>query len=42
MLEEEEEEEQEEDASSPGLLLDEREKGPGKPSSLEVNRTESK
>ena len=31
----EEEEEDEEEASNPGLLLDEREKGPGKLSSIE-------
>lgn len=42
MLEEDEEEEEEEEASNPGLLLDERENGPGKPSSMEAKRTEGK
>ncbi len=37
----EEEEEVEEEASSPGLLLDEREKGPEKLSSREAKRNES-
>ena len=38
----EEEEEEEEEASNPGLLLDEREKGPGKLSSAEAKRNEGK
>ena len=39
MLEEEEEVEEEEEASSPGLLLEERENGPGKLSSVESKRS---
>lgn len=38
----EEEDEEEEEASNPGLLLDERENGPGKLSSVEAKRTEGK
>lgn len=36
----EEEEEEEEEASNPGLLLDERENGPGKLSSVEAKAAE--
>lgn len=38
----EEEEDEDEEASNPGLLLDERENGPGKLSSVEGKRTEGK
>lgn len=34
-----EEEEEEEEGSNPGLLVDERENGPGKLSSVETKRT---
>lgn len=37
-----EEEEEEEEAGNPGLLLDERENGPGKLSSMEAKMTEGK
>jgi len=37
--EEEEEEEEEDEASKPGVLLAERENGPGKLSSMEAKRT---
>lgn len=37
-----EEDEEEEEANSPGLLLDEREKGPGRPSSVEENGRSTK
>lgn len=40
--EEEEDEEEEEEASNPGLLLDVRENGPGKPSSMDAKRTQDK
>ena len=38
----EEEEEEEEEGSNPGPLLDERENGPGKLSSMEAKRTKCK
>lgn len=38
----EEEEEEEEEASNPGLLLDERENGPGKLSSIEAKSIKGK
>lgn len=38
----EEEDEEDEQAASPGILLEERENGPGKPSSMKAKRSNSK